>query len=62
MTKDEYLKYGKNYLKLKSIKEQISFDQNIEKKFPIAKYRIFKKWMSDVNQHESHRNTKKTDI
>jgi hypothetical protein len=54
MTKKEYLEYGKEYLTLKSSIEQWKFGISLEKKFPKAKFKIFEKWMKDVNSHESH--------
>jgi hypothetical protein len=61
MTKEEYLDYGKKYLKLTGIMAQIEFDSSIKKKFPVAKYNIFKRWMHDVDRHESHRSLKQSD-
>lgn len=59
MKKQHYINKGIEYLNLETIKEQTEFFKEVEK-MPIKKFRVFKKWIIDVNQHENHKNTKES--
>jgi len=53
MTKKEYLDYGKKYLN-STTKQKLEFYDFYLKNFPVAKQKVFTKWLDDVNRHKSH--------
>lgn len=57
---EDYLQIGKKYLALKSVIEQYKFSEDLKKKIPKSKYKVFDRWSYDVALHEGHAKSKQT--